>query len=75
MDGGHFADVSNVTGLEFFADWLEYDWVGDNIYFAGGQNIIGLCNRVILACGVAVHSRFAPKIYGGAKFALDPTQG
>ena len=71
----HYVDPYRETSGEFHPDWLEYDWVGDNIYFAGGRNIIGLCSRVILACGVAIHHRIASKIYGGTKFALDPANG
>ena len=59
----------------FHAEWLEYDWVGDNIYFAGHLMTIGLCGRATLPCRLIITHRIAPRVDGGSKFVLDPTKG
>ena len=63
------------AGVTFEPDWLEYDWVGDNVYFAGWASTIGVCNRVKLECDVVINGRLSPEFYGGEKFALEPTKG
>ena len=68
-------DVYSVSRDRLQPKWLEYDWVGDNVYFALWLNFIGVCSRVELACAFIMDDRVAPQVRGGEKFALDPPTG
>ena len=49
---------------------MEYDWIGENFYFVGGETAIALCNYKG-EC-VDVHTVRISRIY---KVALDPSSG
>ena len=54
--------------------WIEYDWVGDNIFFNDIEGSVGVCGRARAQCFVMKdHSTESLKGVNG--IALDPPRG
>ena len=53
---------------------LEYDWVGDNVYFVDTQRGICLCNNRSM-CTIVVNRNSIHGIHNSTKIALDSDRG
>ena len=67
--------LSPLVVTQFPIYWMEYDWIGDNIYFADVMGNMGLCSRRTLHCsgiidGMGQYGRFIRPAT-----ALDPRRG
>ena len=54
--------------------WLEYDWLGDNIYFVDLHRGICLCSRNS-SCAILVNESAIGGVLKDTKIALDPERG
>ena len=63
----------HTEGIRILKGSLQYDWVGDNIYFISERNgLVGLCSRLSSTCTM-LDSKIITKL--GSTIAVEPMRG